>query len=595
LNSEPKNWWKIPQAFIDDVVVRTDIVDVIDARLPLKKAGQNYKACCPFHNEKTPSFVVSPQKQIYHCFGCNVTGSVIGFLMDYDHLNFHEAVQELATLNGLTLPKPDHKHLPATNNDSQLYELLEKANHYYKQQLRSHPQAQVAVDYLKMRGLDGETAAQYELGYAPPGWQTLNKVFGHGETMTTALIEAGLLVEKADNNYDRFRHRIMFPIRDKRGRIIGFGGRVLGDDTPKYLNSPETNIFHKNQQLYGLYQARKNLKNLSKILVVEGYMDVVALAQFDVKYAVATMGTAISAKHLSALYRHTQHIIFCFDGDQAGRNAAWKALETCIDTLQDDQQIQFMFLAEGEDPDSYIRKIGKTHFESELDNSTTLMEFFFETLGQQANLRGIDGQARLIARAKPYLEKLKNSTYYQLMIARLSEYVQLTTNDLAKSIAPKPQKKYNKANKSAAKTERPLSPSPIRIAIALLLEQPNLAMSVKNLTRFDSLELPGIKLLQDLLEFLQANPQVKIAAILEHWRGSNEGKQLLKVAQWPHLVPDDGVLPEFDGAIARLDQMLIEKKTEYLLQKSKTHSLSNEEKDMLNQLIKSRHKPNLAT
>jgi len=513
--------------------------------------------------------------------------------MDYDRLSFHEAVQELATLNGLSMPQPDHKHPPIANNDNQLYERLEKANHYYKQQLRSHPQAQTAIDYLKNRGLDGETAAHYELGYAPPGWQTLSKAFGSDEKMTAQLVEAGLLAEKADNSYDRFRNRIMFPIRDKRGRTIGFGGRVLGDDSPKYLNSPETSVFHKSQQLYGLYQARKNLKTLTKVLVVEGYMDVVALAQFDVKYAVATMGTAISAKHLSELYRHTKHIIFCFDGDQAGRNAAWKALETCIDTLQDDQQIQFMFLPDDEDPDSYIRKTGKTLFESELDRSIPLMEFFFETLGQQANLRGIDGQARLIARVKPYLEKLKNSTYHQLMIARLSEYVQLTTSDLAKSIAPNSQKKHSKKNKRVIKKERPLSPSPVRIVIALLLEQPNLAMSVKNLTRFDSLELPGIKLLQDLLEFLQANPQVKTAAILEHWRGSNEGKQLLKVALWPHLVPDDGVLSEFDGAIARLDQMLIEKETECLLQKSKTHSLSNEEKNTLNQLIKSCHKPNL--
>ncbi|HKJ77760.1 MAG TPA: DNA primase, partial [Gammaproteobacteria bacterium] len=356
---------RIPQSFIDDLLSRVDIVEVIDARVPLKKAGRDYAACCPFHDEKTPSFTVSPTKQFFHCFGCGAHGTALGFLMEYDHMGFVEAVEELAAKQGLEIPYEGGAPAAGPGRDLKpLYDLLGQADRYFRHQLRNHPAAAKAVDYLKGRGVSGEVAAAFGLGYAPPGWDGLLQALGRDDGALKRLVEVGLLIEREEDRrrYDRFRDRVIFPIRDPRGRTVGFGGRVLGDDKPKYLNSPESEVFHKGRELYGLYEAQQAVRRPERLLVVEGYMDVVALAQHGIANAVATLGTAATADHLQRLFRVTGEVVFCFDGDEAGGKAAWRALENAMPQMRDGRQVRFMFLPQGEDPDSLVRAIGGEAF-----------------------------------------------------------------------------------------------------------------------------------------------------------------------------------------------------------------------------------------
>ena len=371
---------RIPQAFIDDLISRVDIVEVIDQYVPLKKGGRDFKACCPFHNEKTPSFTVSQAKQFYHCFGCQAHGTAIGFLIDYAHMDFVEAVEALAQRVGVEIPR----EASAEHSRDRLapqYELMEAANRHFRGALRRHPQAQPAVDYLKGRGLSGEIAAEFQLGFAPPGWENIIDALGRGAEAKQQLVEVGLAIERPDGSlYDRFRNRIIFPIIDRRGRTVGYGGRVLGDDTPKYLNSPETALFHKGRELYGLYHARAAGRAPVQILVVEGYMDVVALAQHGVRNAVATLGTAVTTEHLELLFRVCPDIVYCFDGDEAGRRAAWRGLETTLPLMREGRQALFMFLPDGEDPDSLVRSEGKETFLARAASATSLGTYLFEQL-----------------------------------------------------------------------------------------------------------------------------------------------------------------------------------------------------------------------
>jgi DNA primase len=372
---------RIPQHFIDDLLARVNIVDVVDSRIKLKRAGKNYSALCPFHKEKSPSFSVSPDKQFYYCFGCGAGGNALGFVMEHDRLSFPEAVDELARLVGMEVPKESLQ--PADSaRDKQIksqFSLLDKANQFYQQQLRASDQRQRAVNYLKQRGLTGQIAAQFQIGYAPPGWENLLDHLRSGDTAEQDLERAGLVIhnEERHSYYDRFRDRIMFPIRDMRGRTIGFGGRVLGDDKPKYLNSPETDTFHKGRELYGLYEARQSTRNLNRLLIVEGYMDVVSLSQHGITWSVATLGTATTAHHLERLFKLVPEVIFCFDGDQAGRTAARRALDTALPVIKDGQEARFLFLPEGEDPDTLVRQEGNTAFEQRVSEALPLSEFFF--------------------------------------------------------------------------------------------------------------------------------------------------------------------------------------------------------------------------
>ncbi|QKX17037.1 DNA primase [Microbulbifer sp. YPW1] len=442
---------KIPQYFIDDLLARADIVPVVDSRVKLRKTGKNYSACCPFHDEKTPSFTVSPDKQFYYCFGCGASGNAVGFLMEYDRLPFPEAVEKLAA--SLSLEVPREQLAPAQikrQQESQsLYQLTEKAAEFYREKLRDHKVSARAITYLKNRGLSGAVAKEFGIGLAPPGWDNLLNHLGTSSEKTEQLELAGLAIRRQDSDgnpgkaepgkrhhYDRFRNRIMFPIRDQRGRTIAFGGRVLGDDKPKYLNSPETPIFHKGRELYGLWEARQANRELKRLIVVEGYMDVVALAQYGIRCAVATLGTACGEDHIQLAFRHTGEIVFCFDGDQAGRTAARRALEAGLPHMQDGRSLRFLLLPEGEDPDTLVRQIGGERFDQLIDEQgRPLEDFLFDLLGEGINIQTMDGRARLSKAAAPLLDLLPAGVYRQLMFQQLARRTGLEQDMLEEIIA----------------------------------------------------------------------------------------------------------------------------------------------------------------
>lgn len=424
------NKGSIPRSFIEDLLARSDIVQVINQRVPLKKAGATYKACCPFHDEKTPSFNVNPQKQFYHCFGCGASGDALKFLMEYDGLSFVEAVEQLASMSGMEVPreKLSPKQQAEQKKTKDLYDVTFAVAKYYRSQLRSHAQSEQAKAYLKDRGLTSEIAKEFVIGYAPDGWDNLITGLHADETLKSQLIEAGMLVQKDNGRvYDRFRNRIMFPIRDGRGRVIAFGGRIINpEDQPKYLNSPETSIFHKTYTLYGLYEMRQSRQSFNHVLVVEGYMDVVALAQFGIRNAVATLGTAITVEHLDILFRQVDDVVFCFDGDEAGKKAAWKALELALPLLTDTRTVKFLFLDQGEDPDSTVRKEGVDGFQKRVARGMSVSEFLFNGLQSKLSMpiSTIEGQQQLISVSKPYIVQTQGAMP-DLLTKVLSERVGL--------------------------------------------------------------------------------------------------------------------------------------------------------------------------
>ena len=582
---------RIPHAFIDELLTHTDIVDVIDSRVPLKKAGREYKACCPFHNEKTPSFTVSQVKQFYHCFGCGAHGSAISFLMEYEHMEFVEAVEELAHSAGLEVPREAASGTASHESSQPLYALLEEVSHYYRQQLRTHPQAARAVEYLKRRGLTGDIAARFDIGFAPPGWDNLARALGKDTSSRAALLETGLLIERNDGSggYDRFRDRIQFPSRDRRGRTVGFGGRVLGDDTPKYLNSPESLVFHKGRELYGLYEALKALRHLERILVVEGYMDVLALAQFDINYAVATLGTATTPDHLERLYRTVPEVVFCFDGDRAGRAAAWRALEIALPVLTDGREARFLFLPEGEDPDTLVRKIGKHEFEQGIMNSVHLSDFLFDHLSSQVDTASIDGRARLVDLARPLLSRLPESIFRQLMLERLAQIARTDSIRLAGRL-DKPAEYRAGAGTATAVSAHTTGEgkSPVREAIAMLLHQPDLALKIESPPIQEPDAVPGVSLLLELLELLQRQPGLNTGAVLEHWRGREESRYLHKLAQWTPLTENLDLAAEVRGNLTRITHRITDIRIGELLDTERHRALNEMEKQELKSLFQSR-------
>ncbi len=457
----------IPQSFIDDLLDRLDIVDVVDSRVKLKKTGKNYSACCPFHDEKTPSFTVSPEKQFFYCFGCGASGNALGFIMDYERLSFPEATESLARLAGLEVPREVQTEAQQKREEEKrsIYTLLEKADLFYQQQLRHHPSKHLAVNYLKNRGLDGKTAKAYGVGFAPPGWDNLLKSLAQNDDDKHLLIEGGMLIhqEQEKKLYDRFRHRIMFPIRDTRGRVIGFGGRVLGDDKPKYLNSPETPVFHKGQELYGLYEARLAYRELPRLLVVEGYMDVVSLAQFGIRYGVATLGTACGPDHLDRAFKYTNEVVFCFDGDKAGRSAAHRALEASIECMTDGRTVKFLFLPENEDPDTLVRQIGPEKFERMIELAVPFEDYLFDAVADGLNIRTMEGRATFSKRAAPLLDRLPKGVFRELMFESLATRTGLSRNVLqdlvleqhTKEAQPQPLQTKSSAEEKAPQVALP--------------------------------------------------------------------------------------------------------------------------------------------
>ncbi|MEJ2465498.1 MAG: DNA primase [Candidatus Thiodiazotropha sp.] len=541
---------KIPNPFIDELLNRIDIVDVVNRRVPLKKAGREFQACCPFHDEKTPSFTVSPQKQFYHCFGCGAHGSAIGFLMEYDNLGFVEAVEELAESIGIEVPREGGQEQGPDLRP--LYSLMEEASRFFQYQLRHHARAPSAVDYLKSRGLTGEVAARFQIGYAPPGWDNLLSTLGQDQPAVRRLAECGLIIEQEDGKrYDRFRDRIVFPIRDTRGRVIGFGGRVLGDDKPKYLNSPETPLFHKGRELYGLYEARKANSKLQRLLVVEGYMDVVALSQFDINNAVATLGTATTQDHLELIFRTCAEVVFCFDGDRAGRDAGWKALQTTLPVMRDGREVRFLFLPEGEDPDSLVRKEGREGLEQRLDQALPLSEFLFQQLTAQVKMETIDGRAHLAELAKPHLDRLPSGLFRRMMYQHLEQLVGIRDQQLERAASKPGNVKRPAVSHQAFKSQRP---TPIRLAIALLLDNPHLFAVADNVDdSWMAWDTTGTQILSQLLENIRTQPTLNKAALLERWRDSEHFAHLNKLAQYSFDLPEMDQETELRDALIKLN------------------------------------------
>lgn len=582
---------RIPESFIHDLLARVDIVDVIDERVPLKKAGKNYQARCPFHEERTPSFTVAPDKQFYYCFGCGASGTAIGFLMEYERLDFVEAVHDLAARAGMTVPTEAGAGPGAKGGDAaRLYALLEQAQQYYSRELKEHAQSERAKNYLKARGLDGQTAAAFRLGYAPPGWDSLLKALGTTAEAVRDLEAAGMLVPKEgagaatgqSRHYDRFRDRIMFPIHDHRGRVIGFGGRILDQGEPKYLNSPETPIFHKGRELYGLHHARKANRQLERLFVVEGYMDVIALHQHGVTNAVATLGTATTRDHLERLFRVTPEVVFCFDGDEAGRKAAWRALETSLPLLGEGHYVSFLFLPTGEDPDTLVRKEGAGVFQ-DAARFTPLSDFLFDTLSAQVNLTTLDGRARLVDLAKPLLSQVPSGALKQMLAQRLARLSDLDLRTLAPMVgavrAPAPGGDARPGTIAAPREGRSL----VRHAVTLLLHQPALALKVERAEQLLRSGQSGAELLAELIAFVQSNPNVGSGALVEHWRDRPEGRHLQKLLAQELATPADGVEAEFLAAIERL-RALAHKTLRAELARKPLKDMTEEEKSLLRQL-----------
>ena len=555
----------IPSVFIDDLLTRVDVVDLIDSYLPLKKTGSNYVARCPFHTEKTPSFSVSRRKQFYHCFGCGASGNAIGFLMDYSHLNFVEAVEDLASFVGIDVPREESVTTPLIGKQdlASLYAVQQQVAKFYAQQLRDSNNDGLAVQYFKDRGVSGEVARDFLLGYAPDQWHLLADQFDTG-----LLKKAGLLIAKeGGRSYDRFRGRIMFPIRDRRGRVVAFGARVLGDALPKYLNSPETPVFHKSNEVYGLYELLEKKGRPAQILLVEGYMDVIALAQFGLRNAVATLGTAPTRAHFDLLFRFTAEIILCFDGDEAGLKAAWRAIEAGLPCLKDGRHIRVMLLPEKEDPDSLIRREGVDAFLARLAAASPLSDYFFSRLSGALDLQTLEGRAALMVKAKAYLKTLPSGYFREMMVGRLNEQVEHVTLDLESE---------GTRRRSDISKEKV---TPARTANALLLQNPELAQSQFLKDGVDlSLDSPGLNLLRKVLSVIAKKPELTTGGLLENFRGEPEESQVRALVQVPVLVPESVLEVEFAGAVRRLVAQVVEADLAQLLKKEQVSGLTLDEK-----------------
>jgi DNA primase len=541
---------RIPQHFIDELIARADIVELIGSRVPLKKAGKEFKACCPFHGEKTPSFHVVPDKQFYHCFGCGVHGTAITFLMDHDHLSFVEAVEDLAARVGLEVPREEQPGARQPPPSESLFTLLDKTAELYRRELKDSERGK---EYFKKRGLTGDTAARFALGYAPDAWDTVLQQFGASEADRLKLLQVGLVIErerKAGVNpgyYDRFRDRVMFPIRDARGRTIGFGGRVLDKGEPKYMNSPETELFHKGQELYGLYEARQASRTLTRLLIVEGYMDVVRLHQAGITYAVATLGTATTPEHLKRVFKICQEVIFCFDGDRAGRAAAWRALENSLSQVLEGRQIRFLFLPDGHDPDSLVGAEGREAFEARVGNAEALLDYLIRHLKEQNDMASRDGRGRFQEMAKSYLARIPEGAYQEQLLTAINREAKIDTGLLAARQAS--------ASRSGG-SSRPMSvgrKNLVRQAVQLLVHYPRIADKVRDLSALASLQRPGISLIVQLVEELHDQPCDKTAVLLERWRGRPDVEHLEKLAAMELYIADEAAAAqELSGALERL-------------------------------------------
>ena len=591
---------RIPQHFIDELIARTDIVELIGARVPLKKSGREFKACCPFHAEKTPSFWVSPDKQFYHCFGCGKHGTALGFLMDHDHLGFREAVEELATRLGVEVPHEGGAERSAPHADEPLYELLARVARFYTEQL---PREARAREYLAKRGLTAATLERFAIGYAPNSWNELLRRFGTGDAERKRLADAGLIVERergsareGERYYDRFRDRVMFPIRDARGRVIAFGGRVIDAGEPKYLNSPETVLFHKGHELYALYEARRARRTLDRLIVVEGYMDAVSLHQSGIDYAVATLGTATTAEHFRRIFRVVPTVVFAFDGDRAGRAAAWRALQQALPEAREGREIRFLFLPQGHDPDTLIAAEGPAAFEERLAAAVPLSEYLVRELSEQSELGSADGRARFAEQARPLFARVPAGVYRELLLERLAEVVRLsparlealwTQGPTGAALAPAASAPARRAT-----TARPARAagrgSLVRQAIVRLLHYPTIALEVSAVERtgLDASEEPGAALLRELLDNLREQPAQIPAQVIQRWMGHKDGETLQKLLERDEVITGAAAAAgELRAALLKLADQAAGRRLEALEAKSRAGALAADEINEFQRLI----------
>ena len=579
----------IPQSFIQDLLNRVDIVDVIEGHVPLKKAGANYIACCPFHGEKTPSFTVSPTKQFYHCFGCGAHGTAVSFMMEYVGVDFIEAINDLASRVGIQVPAPEKKEYDGTSgfrvggenkesSSQNMFEAMSTITKFYKDQLKC---SERGISYLKKRGLTGETAARFGIGYSPAGWQNLAEIFPDYES--PILVKIGMVKENEEKKrYDRFRDRIMFPILNLKGKVVGFGGRVITKDEPKYLNSPETPLFEKGQELYNLFAARRAIRDAKKVLVVEGYMDVVVLSQYGIEYAVATLGTATTPRHVQKLLRQTDDIVFCFDGDDAGRKAAWRALENSLAQFVDGKNIGFLFLPDGEDPDSYVQKFGKDSFEGLIDQALPLSVFLFQRLSEGMNLQTSEGCTKLVKNSKPLLAQITAPILSLMLIKRLAELSGINQEELESLL----QIKRVSSPSRRGRISRPSPMSPCRWLIQILLHDPDYSSKLDRDLLSEYVENSDeMAVLLSLIKFIDTHPIIgentAIPSAITYFHNSPH-RELLEKAQSATLSWDNEIdlEAEFNGAISRLQEMQWKKRMTKLQNKSLSILTSDEKKEL---------------
>jgi DNA primase len=584
---------RIPDSFLDELVSRSDIVDIISARVPLKKAGREYKACCPFHNEKSPSFSVSAEKQFYHCFGCGAHGTVIGFLMQYEKMEFLDAVADLAQRAGLELPRSAFAERDTGSAD--LHDLMLKAARFFEQNLKDNPRPQA---YALRRGLNAETSAKFSLGYAPDSWDALLNRFGTADEERRQLLQVGLVLERSGERtgfYDRFRDRLMFPIRDSRGRVIGFGGRVIDQGEPKYMNSPETLLFHKGRELYGLYEARQARGDFKRLLVVEGYMDVVRLHQAGISYAVATLGTATTQEHLNKIFKMTSEVVFCFDGDRAGRKAAWRALENALPLAKDGRALKFMFLPEGHDPDTLVAEEGPEAFENRLRSALPLSEYLVQQLMAEVDLGSVDGRAKLMALAGPLFASMPEGIYREMLADQLASKASMPANKLKEFFAAgEPPKRFAAgAAEPAGQRHGRMSVGRGNLltqAITLVLHHPTAAGAIEEPGLLGSIDKAGVSVLKELLEQAATAASPSTAILLERWRDRPEHERLTELAMLDPLVADSAsAAKELKMAVEKLlEEYGPGRRMDELLKKAEELGLNYDEKAELSSLLKSK-------
>ena len=578
---------RIPQDFIDDLIERADVSEVIGKRVEIKKAGKEYKACCPFHNEKTPSFTVSPEKGFYHCFGCGAHGTALGFLMDYERLTFVEAIEELANVIGVAVPRTKEDRVVSKENND-LKTLLSQISQYYEKNLK---ESKNAIEYFKYRGIDGTTAKHYALGFAKDSWDDVLNNFGKTDKDKKQLLACGLLIKKDDGGYyDRFRNRVMFPIRNNRGEVVGFGGRVITDEEPKeakYLNSPETTLFKKGELLYGLFESKKSIAERKSAIIVEGYTDVIGLYQFGVGNSLATLGTATTENHINKVFRISDQIIFCFDGDDAGKKAAEKAMKLCLPLVRKNKEAYFLIL-EDEDPDDFIRQHGHEQFEARLATAKSTDEFLINICNQNSDINSVKGKANAVENAMALVNTIQDGIYKDLMIEKIASEYNLTLEKLVKYA---PSKKFTKkAPRTFSQREKrgylKNRPSLINQAIRILLHKPELGKSIDLNNQFKHLDHKGISVLREIIQLINTKDSIKLATIIEHFQDQKLQRYLSQLAMDEGLINKDEMLNEFNDITHRLDVQDLRKELATLIERAKNKSLNDQDTKRLTELSK---------